>query len=262
MQKKFIILFILAAIFIGFFYFFKKNTALINPVWQNNSAKNVPSDEVLDFSEAKHVLLDGRGYSYLYFTVKNPNKLVLIPNFSEEKSTQKIKEENSCIAGINGGFYDEENKPLGRFISEGRTYGDFINSALFNGYLSVIKNQVMITTKPLQDERISLQSGPLLILDGSLVNLSIKNDKYARRSVALITGKNELVFMTVFNSKDLTAGPNLANLPLVIDLINNQEKFFIKSAINLDGGTASAIYVDNFVLSENSHVGSLFCLKK
>ncbi len=247
---------------IGFFiYLIKTSSIILNPVIDTNLVEDTSLPEVSNFPEANRVIFDGLEYAYAYFIVKNPNDLILVPNFAEQKSTQEIKKEKLCIAGINGGFYDEEKNPLGGFISERKIYKSPIKSLLLDGFLWIDKNQANITIQFPQESRISLQSGPLLVLDGQLTKLSIKNDKYARRSIAFITDKKELVFMIIFDPKNITSGPNLKDIPLILNAIDKKQDFFIQSAINLDGGNASAMNMDKISLLETKTVGSYFCLK-
>jgi uncharacterized protein YigE (DUF2233 family) len=262
MKRIYLSIFLLAILLIGLFIYFKNNSILLNPVVDTNSIISIPSPQISNFPEVSRISFNEREYAYEYFKVKNLEKLTLIPNFAEEKSTQKIKEEKLCVAGISGGFYDEENKPLGGFISEGKVRKVPIKSLLLDGFLWILGNQAAITIESPQRADISLQSGPLLILNGNLTNLSIKQDKFARRSVAFLTEKRELMFMIIFDPQNITSGPNLEDLPLILKTIDKKQGFSIQNAINLDGGNASAIYTGKLSLLETTGVGSFFCVKK
>lgn len=213
-------------------------------------------------SDIPRINFNNYEYAYAYFVVSNPENLILIPNFTEKKTTDVIKKEASCMAGINGGFYDKEYMPLGGFISEGKVYKNSTKNALLDGFLCLNEKNISIGLEELLQARICLQSGPLLIVDGIQTQLTIKQDELARRSVAFLTDKKELAFMTIFDPEAIRSGPNLEDVSLILNLIAKKEHFSIKNAINLDGGNASAIHTDKLTLSEFTGVGSYFCLKK
>ena len=75
------------------------------------------------------------------------------------------------------------------------------------------------------------------------------------------TMDNELLFLTVYSGDSVFDGPLLADLPLVIEKISDEEKLDIAEAINLDGGSASSFYQGETTISELTPVGSLFCIK-
>ncbi|RJR30058.1 hypothetical protein C4564_01180, partial [Candidatus Microgenomates bacterium] len=107
----------------------------------------------------------------------------------------------------------------------------------------------------------ALQTGPVLVENGSAVELSLARDKQARRIVAAITGSNELVFVAIYSPGSSFDGPYLEDLPLIVNHISEELNLNIADAINLDGGTASAFYSENTHISELSPIGSFFCVK-
>jgi len=244
MKKLCIAIFFLIIFILVFFLYLKNKSTLLSPTIEKSPVIEKQNLEALGSKEIDKVALNEYEYAYTYFFVKNPKNLKLIPNFIEKKSTQEIREKEACLAGINGGFYDKEDNPLGGFVSEGKTYKESIKSSLLDGFLSLSENQAFITIGQQPNVNISLQSGPLLIYDGNPISFKIQQDKFARRSLAFITEKNELVFMTIFDLEYLISGPKLEELPLILNAIDNQQGFFIQSAINLDGGNASAIHTE------------------
>lgn len=209
----------------------------------------------------KTVSYKGRSYAYDFFLVSDVRSLNLVPNFIEKKTSGQLKETYGCTAGINGSYYDKTGNPLGGFTYDGRILRNPIYSRLMDGFISVDDSTAALGFTPLQAARIVLQSGPLLIIDREVPTLKIASDEPARRSVAAITADHKLLFLTVFDSESNYSGPYLADLPTLIQLISKQLPSPIMSAINLDGGNASAFFNSETSLSELTHVGSLFCVR-
>ena len=201
-------------------------------------------------------------YAYASFTVTDHGKLALIPNFTEKKTVQDIVRESSCDYAINAGFYDTSGSPLGMWKNDTEYLRKPIESALLKGFYSVSGYKPSLSLNVPANPRIALQSGPVLILDSLLLTLRIANDEYARRSLVLTTKENRTVFITVFQAESVYNGPLLSELPVVLDLITKKSDITVNSAMNLDGGSASAFYGHGTNLSELSQVGSVFCLMK
>lgn len=201
-------------------------------------------------------------YTYDYFTVSDPNALTLIPNFSKKADAKTLFDENRCMNGINGGFYDTANKPLGEFQVGGTYYGGQIENELVNGFVwaDASGSAIISSNLPYQSFRFALQTGPILLFNGLPIQLTINNDIGARRMVAAKSRQNQLIFLAIYNGDAVFDGPKLADVPTIIQNISNKEKLAIADAINLDGGSASTFYHGDTVLSELSPIGSLFCV--
>ncbi len=214
-------------------------------------------------STVKTVNAADNNYAYAFFTVTDPENLSLIPNFSHPEDAESLMTENGCGSVINGGFYDTANKPIGYFKIGGNVYGPHADSELVNGYLwaQASTPAVISTNLPNADYRFALQTGPILMFDGTVQPLTIRNDAPARRMVAARSMDNRLLFMAIYDENSLFEGPLLTDMPGVIQAISEKENLHIADAINLDGGSASAFYSADTKLSELTSVGSLFCLK-
>jgi len=197
-------------------------------------------------------------YAYEYFEVKDLSKLTLIANFTAKKSSDEILQKNNCTSAINGGYYDTNNKPLGLFINQ-TLKTPAIDSALVNGYIAVTTNPTVAFDLP-DNPKIAVQTGPMLLSEGKKLKLAIKNDEYARRMIAGISSKGTLIFMTIFTPETKVQGPQLGDLPDIIQQINIALPNPIISAINLDGGNASMFKNTDIYIPEVSSVGSIFCL--
>jgi len=211
--------------------------------------------------------LDGVQYK-VNWAVVDASKLVLVPNFTEKKIAREVYGELGCKLLINGGFYaagasSAYSKPIGLFVANREEVSEASNNSLFNGFFSVNEfDTPRITLEVPRDPlAIALQTGPILQENNSVHVLKLVRDKAARRMVAAVTGKNELIFITIYKEEAVFSGPNLANLPAIISQFEEEEKLEIADAINLDGGAASAFFSSEVKLSEASPVGSFFCAK-
>ncbi len=68
-------------------------------------------------------------------------------------------------------------------------------------------------------------------------------------------------WMAVFSPEAETTGPNLKDLPSLVEQIAKKENLNVVSGINLDGGGASAVYSSTGQLKEIQPVGSWWCIR-
>jgi uncharacterized protein YigE (DUF2233 family) len=208
----------------------------------------------------KTVSLGEEIYGYELFLVRNTGGLKLISNYSQKSSTEDLIQENSCNEAINGGFYAQNDSALGLVISAGNQLSGPINSSLLNGYFSINRQGMpRIDYREYYNDFIGLQSGPILYISRKPVDLRLTDDKTSRRMIAAITTGGQVYFVTVFNTQAEILGPRLDDLPLILEVLSEKENIDLESAINLDGGRASAFYSPELKLSEVTWVGSLFC---
>ncbi len=200
------------------------------------------------------------GYAYLELS---PSQAVLIPNFSQRRSSGELMEIHACSGGINGGFYDTANQPLGFFRSDGTTLRNESVNALLNGFFTIDSQnvaQISFQTPP-PDVRIGLQTGPMLLSEGQALPLTIKSDERARRMAAAVTKTGRIIFLALYSADAVFDGPLLGDMPTLVEKIGREENLDIISAINLDGGSASAFYASGVRLTELTAVGSFFCVQ-
>ncbi|RJR28982.1 hypothetical protein C4564_04115, partial [Candidatus Microgenomates bacterium] len=119
----------------------------------------------------------------------NASLVSLYANFTKQARASDLFKEYSCKTLVNGGFYTEDLNPTGLFVSEGNTLFAFQKNSLLNGVLSInYVDTPRITRETPEDSlRLALQTGPVLVENGSAVELSLARDKQARRIVAAIT---------------------------------------------------------------------------
>ena len=198
-------------------------------------------------------------YPFAYYLVPNSKNLQLFLNLPQSDSSTDLIKKHKCTFLTNGGFYDQNNQPLGWFVENKIEKSREITSRLFNGFIYSKDNQFSITTTPIANADFGLQSGPLLIKDQALMPLKIINDEGRRRVIATLTPQNQLIFITIVSKDSEFNGPLLAETPQVLEIIGQKINQDFDVAINLDGGSASAFYTPQTYIKEFSPIGSYFC---
>lgn len=228
-----------------------------------NSNSNVPrKTEPPKLSEISPTLyLDYEDKKYAVFLLKaQGNKVKLIPNYQEQLASDEIMNINSCDSLINAGFYDENHKPIGLLLTEGVSISEFKKNQTFNGFIYKMSDeQLNISYSPIGNTEFIIQTGPILIFDNLPISLVLKNDEFARRSVFMLSD-NDPFFVIFTGTESLLDGPQLKDLPHLVSKLSEYMGDNIESAINLDGGSASAMITKDFQIKEYSSIGSAFCL--
>lgn len=198
-----------------------------------------------------------------WFEVFDTTKLNLTANFKEKLAGKEIIYRNSCNFLVSAGFYSKDEKPIGLFISDGKTLSSWQKNPLFNGIFSVNYLDTPRITRELPADplRIAVQAGPLLKENASYLKLSLKNDGPERRVLVATTGENKTLFLVVYSNESVFVGPKLSDLPEVLKIFEEKAEITLADALNLDGGTASVFYSKDVSLEEASSVGAFFCLK-
>lgn len=205
----------------------------------------------------------GKSYWASWISIFDTDRLVLYPNFEAKDTSLTFIKKNNCKSLISGGFYTEDDKPLGLFIAEGEKLRDKIKSSLATGIFSLAYNGAVDISSDSVDEkpRFAIQTGPILIENGIFRKLYSRDDTAARRVVVSLTEKNEVVFIAFYSSSSPLQGPYLADLPPFLSRFQDKTGIHLAKAVNLDGGSASAFYNGSFLLEEINYVGSYFCIR-
>src|SRR5581483_3881793 len=183
-------------------------------------------------------------YKWAWFEADKIDELKLISNFEKKLTSSELISKNSCRFLSSAGFYGLDNKPIGLFISDKNKIGNYQDNNLFDGILSVNDMATPRITRniPQDSLKIALQTGPILKENSFFQDLRIKGDKPSRRVIAGITGENKLFFVIVWDPKSEYSGPNLADLPHLLDGFEKETGIIFADAINMDGGSASSFY--------------------
>lgn len=239
--------------FLIVFFTFKNNISQ-----QTEPSNNMVDTDVVEAENFPTVTFGTDTYGYVLFRVESP--IVIIQNDLQEDFLVVTKR-NKCKYAVNGGFYTTENEPLGLVQINGEVLSSRITSLLFDGFLGTKDMEGYIGREPYADAPNILQSGPVLIENGAVVPLNIQQDKLSRRSVAIVTDTHILYFVTLFSTDSRFSGPYLSDLPSVVMEIARAEGIHVDWAINLDGGSASAIKTPDKTLPEFRTVKTIICIK-
>ncbi|MCR4329278.1 MAG: phosphodiester glycosidase family protein [Candidatus Roizmanbacteria bacterium] len=252
-MKKILLIVLIAYIFIVF-YVLKSN--ITKSIESDSGSKNaiVVTEPVLPT-----VIHGAIQYSYILF--HGSENAVVIQN-TEQEDFAAITERLACQYAINGNFYTTDYKPIGLVQINGTLVSSQIESVFFDGYLSIdTKAHGEIGLEPDYEMANVLQSGPLLIKNGEISSLTVQEDKQSRRSIALTTDTKDLYFVSVFKNDSRFSGPYLEDLPEIIAQIAEKEHINVVWALNLDGGSASAIKTPNRLLPEFKIVETVICFQ-
>ncbi len=145
-----------------------------------------------------------------------------------------------AIAGINGGYFHPDYRPLGLAVSGGKEIHGFEKAKLLSGVLAVRGGRIELVRsgafKPGKDVQEALQAGPWLLEDGKAVP-GLNSARKARRSIVATDGKGHWAIMAT--------GPlSLAEAGEVSAIAGLPGDWSIRDALNLDGGSSTALWVN------------------
>lgn len=142
-----------------------------------------------------------------------------------------------AVAGVNGGYFDPQDAPLGLLISDGKLIAPLRKARLLSGVLVVTKGRVELLRSAEYSSKknamAALQCGPFLV-DGGKAVPGLNNTRSARRTFILTGGDRAALgfcsSVTLAELGDILATPGFA-----ADLK-------VQRALNLDGGSSSAFW--------------------
>jgi uncharacterized protein YigE (DUF2233 family) len=191
--------------------------------------------------EHRHVVVANSGgyeatVEIALFSPKTVNvRVVDNPNSDELASVMRSLH---GLAGVNGGYFDPQNAPVGLLISEGKLIAPFRKAKLLSGVVVVTRNRVELLRSaeysPRKNASAALQCGPFLV-DGGAAIPGLNNTRPARRTFFFTSGTDRagLGFCSSVTLAEL--GEILATARLAGDLK-------VQRAVNFDGGSSSAFW--------------------
>lgn len=245
-------------------YHFIKETRLTQPSTAIDQSQVNPSLDDSKLSNLTHLQINNYEYRYSKHQIKDLGSLELFMNLPDWLSSSDLKSNNNCSFLINAGFYSTIGQPIG-WLKPSNASSAAQNkqlNKLFNGFLYLSPESKIVISDTVEEHKavtFGLQSGPLLILNSQVLNLNLTQDQPKRRMVAAIDKTGSLWFVVVLSSKSTTVGPYLSDLPQIINQIGIINDLTFQSALNLDGGSASAFLSDQVSIYEIKPIGSYFC---
>lgn len=230
----------------------------------SQSPSNIDTELVENVSKNQTDLsFDEITYQANWIVVDEEKSITLHSNLLNKSISKQAKERNNCTCLVSGGFYDTSENHIGYFLESGKVINSPISSYNFNTYVSINSEfeSIIDYEYPVNDILYSLQTGPMLFYKSNPLQLEIQNDKHARRIVAATDTRNSLIFIIIYDKATGISGPQLQNLPMLIEDFESKSGLNILNATNLDGGSASAFISDEISVIESQLIGSYFCIK-
>lgn len=147
---------------------------------------------------------------------------------------------NHCIAGVNGGYFHPDFRPVGLVVSNGETLHGFERARLLTGVLGVDAGgpRLQRNSEFEHHEGLAhaLQSGPFLVDQGEPV-AGLNDVRPARRTVVATDGDGNWL-LAVLSPVTLAAAAEILSSSEIFP------GFPVRRALNLDGGSSSGLWVD------------------
>lgn len=165
-----------------------------------------------------------------------------------------------ALAGTNGAYFKADQTPVGLEIAGGAKIHGFEKAKLLSGIFAVTKGVPRIVRPgrytPAKTDTEALQCGPFLVEDGMAV-AGLNAARAARRTVVATDGREKWALMIFSYATLAETAAILGNRAIFPD-------FPIKQALNLDGGSSTALWVATvsrpFYLSEMGRVRNFLAI--
>jgi Phosphodiester glycosidase len=191
----------------------------------------------------KHVVLQGGTRNeritvdLAIFSTKSCGLRVLQNEGGAESLVDVMKHEK-CLAGVNGGYFDEKFAPIGLRMANGQMIAPLQRGRLITGVLVASSRGVQIVRSREFSQRrgvaAAIQCGPFLVDRGQPIG-GLNNSRLARRTfAATTTGDRALV--------GVCSGVSLAELSKILATTSFAEDLRIERAMNLDGGSSTGFW--------------------
>jgi uncharacterized protein YigE (DUF2233 family) len=187
------------------------------------------------------------------FSAKSATVRVIDNPAGEDNLAAAMRRENG-LAGVNGGYFDPENKPVGLLISEGKLIAPLRKARLLSGVMIVSNGQFqLLRTAEYSSKRkatAALQCGPFLVDRGQPVP-GLNDIRPARRTFILAGAADRAAI-------GFSSGVTLAQLGKILATPELAPGLKVQRALNLDGGSSSAFWFagerEPFSISEQKTV--------
>ncbi len=175
----------------------------------------------------------------------------VIDNPTGEDSLVAAMRRDQCLAGVNGGYFDPADAPVGLVISGGKLIAPLRKARLLSGVMVASAGRVQLFRtaeySPNRKAKEALQCGPFLVDRGQPVP-GLNDTRSARRTFVLTSGPDRAAV-------GLSSGVTLADLGKILATQGIAPELRVQRALNLDGGSSSAFwFAGGFSISEQKTV--------
>ncbi|MEP7072363.1 MAG: phosphodiester glycosidase family protein [Verrucomicrobiota bacterium] len=175
-------------------------------------------------------------FEIAFFSAKSAN-LKVIDNASGSDSLAQAAARENSVAGVNGGYFDPNFKPLGLRVNASVITTPLTHSRLLTGIFCASSRgfQILRLAEPLPKKCVAaIECGPFLVDHGAAVK-GLDDRRLARRTFTAVT-RPEGAALGVCTSAISLA--ELAQALTALDLGRSK----VWRALNLDGGSSSAFW--------------------
>jgi hypothetical protein len=149
-----------------------------------------------------------------------------------------IMSQSAALAGVNGGYFDPEDAPVGLLVSHGKMISPLRKAKLLSGVLFSTGDKVDIVRAAhfamSKKIRAAVQCGPLLVERGAPI-AGLNDSRVARRTFALVDENGHAAL-------GRSSALSLAQLSRVLLVSHLLGELKTARALNLDGGSSSAFW--------------------
>jgi Phosphodiester glycosidase len=171
----------------------------------------------------------------LAFFPTNSATLRVIDNPGGSENLADVMRGEIFVAGVNGGYFDTQFRPLGLRVVDGRTRSPLIRARLLTGVLCASFRGIEIARLGEFSQKkkceAAIECGPFLI-DGGMPVRGLDHSRRARRTFVAVTRTGAA---TLGVSNDLSLAELASALAALPD-------FKVWRALNFDGGSSSAFW--------------------
>lgn len=210
-------------------------------------------------NDYKIIEIEGNGYNGYLVAIYDPSRIQTVATKHLGTSGQyltKMAEENNALVAINAGGFDDANwegtggSPLGITVSNGKylTQRDYAGTG---GLVGFTNDHKLICGKYTVEEaqklgvRDAVTFGPFLIVNGEPAQVKGNGGWGTAPRSAIAQRKDGVVLLLVINGRTATCPGATMN-----DLIQILQRYGAYNACNLDGGTSSALVVNNTIVND------------
>jgi uncharacterized protein YigE (DUF2233 family) len=191
--------------------------------------------------ERRHLVLTENGdeatIELALFSTKSAT-LRVIDNPTGQLDLSAAMEREHCLAGVNGGYFDPADKPVGLLISDGKTIAPLRKARLLSGIAVVSEGRVQLLRvaeySSKQKAVAALQCGPFLV-DRAQPVTGLDDTRSARRTFIAIAGSDRVLL-------GFCSPVTLAQLAKILARPGLGPDLKVQRALNLDGGSSSAFW--------------------
>lgn len=221
-------------------FFFLALAATAQADWTILSTASEPG---LDGVAHRHVVLENPVDServtvdLAIFSTKSCTLRVL-QNEGGAESLGEMMRHEKCLAGVNGGYFNENFAPLGLRIANGQMIAPLQRARLITGVLVASPQGVQIVRSSEFSRRLgvsaAIQCGPFLVDRGQPIS-GLNDSRLARRTFTATTSSSRALV-------GVCSEVSLAELAKMLATTSLAEDLKIGRALNLDGGSSSALW--------------------